>query len=175
MLMKSEFFKLPEEWLIQYDIMFSGKRWGKKVEEETLGMMVPVFKGALFSWTWLNIFLPMESGELILCFVLPVCRDFSLPTQLILFQRTSFLTFSHSILPPIPLGDMNYCPCGAQVLTWFKSLVISDKIKDQQSRCILSHSTKLSSESDKYLRSVFKNILRDSTYLEGQRIIKGQK
>lgn len=122
MLMKSEFFKLPEEWLIQYDIMFSGKRWGKKVEEQTLGMMVPVFKGALFSWTWLNILLPMESGELILCFVLPVCRDFSLPTQLILFQRTSFLTFSHSILPPIPLGDMNYCPCGAQVLTWFKSL-----------------------------------------------------
>lgn len=79
MLMRSEFFKLPKGWLIQYDIMFSGKRWGKKVEEETLGMMVPVFKGALFSWTWLNTGLPMKSGEWILCFVLfCLCAQFFL-------------------------------------------------------------------------------------------------
>ena len=60
--------------------------------------------GALLSWRWLNTRLPMGSGERIPYFALLACVAFALLIKLSLSQPTNFLTFTLSILSPIPPG-----------------------------------------------------------------------
>lgn len=50
MQMRSELFKWSKGQPIPYGTMLSDKRWGKKIEEETLGMTVAVFPGNCCMW-----------------------------------------------------------------------------------------------------------------------------
>jgi len=60
--------------------------------------------GALLSWRWLNTCLPVGNSELIPCFALIARTSFAFPVKLSLCLSSSFLTFTHLILFPIPLG-----------------------------------------------------------------------
>jgi len=69
--------------------------------------------GALLSWGWLNIRLPVGSGERIPSFALLVGVAFALPIKPSLSQPMSFLTFALLILSPIPLGGVSKGLCSA--------------------------------------------------------------
>ena len=76
--------------------------------------------GALLSWRWLNICLPLGSSEWIPCFALHVHTAFALPIKLSLSQPMSFCTFTLPISPHPTGGGVPEWLCRAELLAGIK-------------------------------------------------------
>lgn len=92
--------------------------WGRRRKGGIFKVIAFVFlvattcNRALLSWRWLNISLPMGSGEGIPCFALLMCAAFDLPIKLSLSQPTSLLTDILILSPPYCReGSKQLCSC----------------------------------------------------------------